>query len=315
MEDSGIRVILADNNVQDRESKRKCMEAQGIQVIYDTGDGKKALEHIQSMKPDVVVLDMILPCIDGIGIIEECKQMEEGESPVFIIETALRMGSMVEQALQAGADYYMMKPVAASVLIKRIKQLDGEQTQIESGGVHTESVKSASVTDAQPDVGQASPMYADRVIEKAEQGVVKEFGDETHSIAKASGNSSYSRFTGDLEIDITNILLEIGIPAHIKGYQYIREGIMMAFYDRNMLHYITKFLYPGIAKKYHTTSSSVERTIRHAIEVAWHRGDLNTLEEVFGNTISAGKGKPTNSEFMALLTDKIRLEYRIRNAC
>lgn len=314
MEDNGIRVILADNNVQDRESKRKCMEAQGIQVIYDTGDGKKALEHIQSMKPDVVVLDMILPCIDGIGIIEECKQMEDGESPVFIIETALRMGSMVEQALQAGADYYMMKPVAASVLIKRIKQLDGEQAQNMPGRIHTGNAASVGATDAHVDVGQASPIYAD----KAEQGLAnefaKDFAEETHSIAKTPG-TSYSRFTGDLEIDITNILLEIGIPAHIKGYQYIREGIMMAFYDRNMLHYITKFLYPGIAKKYHTTSSSVERTIRHAIEVAWHRGDLNTLEEVFGNTISAGKGKPTNSEFMALLTDKIRLEYRIRNAC
>ena len=111
-------------------------------------------------------------------------------------------------------------------------------------------------------------------------------------------------------MDVTNILLEIGIPAHIKGYQYIREGIIMAFYDRNMLHYITKFLYPSIAKKYKTTSSSVERTIRHAIEVAWRRGNMETLEEVFGNTVCAGKGKPTNSEFMALLTDKLRLEYR-----
>jgi two-component system response regulator (stage 0 sporulation protein A) len=120
-------------------------------------------------------------------------------------------------------------------------------------------------------------------------------------------------FCGDLELDVTNILLEIGIPAHIKGYQYIREGIIMAFYDRNMLHYITKFLYPSIAKKYKTTSSSVERTIRHAIEVAWRRGNIETLEEVFGNTVSAGKGKPTNSEFMALLTDKLRLEYRTRS--
>lgn len=315
MEDSGIRVILADNNVQDRESKRKCMEAQGIQVIYDTGDGKKALEHIQSMKPDVVVLDMILPCIDGIGIIEECKQIKDGEGPVFIIETALRMGSMVEQALQAGADYYMMKPVSASVLIKRIKQLDGEQSQSGAGKVHMESMESGSVAASPAVVGQASQDYAEHAVGKVEQRVTQETVEEQHSNTKSHGSSSHSRFTGDLEIDITNILLEIGIPAHIKGYQYIREGIMMAFYDRNMLHYITKFLYPGIAKKYHTTASSVERTIRHAIEVAWHRGDLDILEEVFGNTISAGKGKPTNSEFMALLTDKIRLEYRIRNAC
>lgn len=120
------------------------------------------------------------------------------------------------------------------------------------------------------------------------------------------------RFSGDLEMDVTNILLEIGIPAHIKGYQYIREGIIMSFYDRNMLHYITKFLYPSIAQKYKTTSSSVERTIRHAIEIAWRRGNIDTLEEFFGNTVCAGKGKPTNSEFMALLTDKLRLEYRTK---
>ena len=105
------------------------------------------------------------------------------------------------------------------------------------------------------------------------------------------------------------------MPAHIKGYQYIREGIMMSFADQNMLHYITKFLYPTIAKKYNTSSSSVERTIRHAIEVAWRRGNMETLEHVFGNTISANRGKPTNSEFMALLTDKLRLEYRMREAC
>ena len=117
----------------------------------------------------------------------------------------------------------------------------------------------------------------------------------------------------NLEKDVTDMIHEIGVPAHIKGYQYIREGIIMAFYDRNMLHYITKFLYPSIAKKYKTTSSSVERTIRHAIEVAWRRGDMEVLEEVFGNTVSAGKGKPTNSEFMALLTDKLRLEYRTQS--
>lgn len=124
----------------------------------------------------------------------------------------------------------------------------------------------------------------------------------------------WGHVTGDLERDITNILLEIGVPAHIKGYQYIREGIMIAFYDRNMLHYITKYLYPTIAQKYKTTSSSVERTIRHAIEVAWRRGDLKMLEEVFGNTVCSGKGKPTNSEFMALLTDRLLLEYRSRPA-
>ena len=116
----------------------------------------------------------------------------------------------------------------------------------------------------------------------------------------------------DIEHDVTNIIREIGIPAHIKGYQYMREGIIMAINDMNMLNYITKLLYPTIAKKYKTTSSSVERAIRHAIEVAWNRGKIDVLEEMFGYTISAGKGKPTNSEFIALIADKLRLEYRLR---
>lgn len=115
----------------------------------------------------------------------------------------------------------------------------------------------------------------------------------------------------NIENDVTDIIREIGIPAHIKGYQYIREGIIMSIKDINMLNYITKLLYPTIAKKYKTTSSSVERAIRHAIEVAWGRGKIDVIEEMFGYTVSAGKGKPTNSEFIALISDKLRIEYKM----
>ncbi len=114
----------------------------------------------------------------------------------------------------------------------------------------------------------------------------------------------------DLEKDVTDMIHEIGVPAHIKGYQYLREAIMMSVRDGEMLNSITKILYPTIAKKYQTTSSRVERAIRHAIEVAWSRGNMETLDSLFGYTISIGKGKPTNSEFIALITDKIRLHYR-----
>ncbi|MBR3833607.1 MAG: sporulation transcription factor Spo0A [Lachnospiraceae bacterium] len=115
----------------------------------------------------------------------------------------------------------------------------------------------------------------------------------------------------NIENDVTEIIREIGIPAHIKGYQYIREGIIMSIKDINMLNYITKLLYPSIAKKYKTTSSSVERAIRHAIEVAWGRGKIDVIENMFGYTVSAGKGKPTNSEFIALIADKLRIEYKM----
>jgi len=114
----------------------------------------------------------------------------------------------------------------------------------------------------------------------------------------------------DLEKDVTDMIHELGVPAHIKGYQYLREAIMMAVEDIDMLGSITKILYPTIAKKYQTTASRVERAIRHAIEVAWSRGKMETLDALFGYTINTGKGKPTNSEFIALIADKIRLLYR-----
>ncbi|MBE5945643.1 MAG: sporulation transcription factor Spo0A [Lachnospiraceae bacterium] len=126
---------------------------------------------------------------------------------------------------------------------------------------------------------------------------------------KSKADNTYEVST--IENDVTDIIREIGIPAHIKGYQYIREGIIMAINDMNMLNYITKLLYPSIAKKYKTTSSSVERAIRHAIEVAWGRGKIDVIEEMFGYTVSAGKGKPTNSEFIALIADKLRIEYKM----
>ena len=122
--------------------------------------------------------------------------------------------------------------------------------------------------------------------------------------------SKEKELTFDLEKDVTDMIHEIGVPAHIKGYQYLREAIMMSVEDPDMLGSITKVLYPTIAKKYQTTSSRVERAIRHAIEVAWNRGKMETLDNLFGYTISTGKGKPTNSEFIALIADRIRLQYK-----
>lgn len=131
------------------------------------------------------------------------------------------------------------------------------------------------------------------------------------NVNELPSESGYNYGMNTIENDVTEIIREIGIPAHIKGYQYIREGIMMAVNDMNMLNYITKLLYPSIAKKYKTTSSSVERAIRHAIEVAWGRGKIDVIEDMFGYTVSAGKGKPTNSEFIALIADKLRIEYKM----
>ena len=141
---------------------------------------------------------------------------------------------------------------------------------------------------------------------------IANIGDITGEQAENNDFDVEKRFgSSTIEHDVTEIIREIGIPAHIKGYQYIREGIIMAIHDMNMLNFITKLLYPSIAKKYKTTSSSVERAIRHAIEVAWGRGKIEVIEDLFGYTVSAGKGKPTNSEFIALIADKLRIEYKM----
>ncbi len=288
MEESQFKVIIADSNVQDRESKAKAMDDHGMNVLLATGDGSKALNAIRTEKPDVVILDLILPGVDGIGILEEIHDMVK--KPVIIIETALHMTSLVEDALDLGADYYMMKPVSNTMLMKRMQQL------LHGRGKCRQQFENSNID------GMDKP--GDVVVFEPRQERKPDFSFELPM------HGSVYAYSGDLELDVTNLLLEIGIPAHIKGYQYIREGIILSFYDRTMLQYITKSLYPSIAQIYKTTSGSVERTIRHAIEVAWRRGNLDTLERVFGNTISAGKGKPTNSEFIALLTDKLRLEYR-----
>lgn len=276
MRNTQLKVVIADSNLQERESKQLSMEARGMKVILSTGDGNKVLKVINDGKADIVVMDMVLSGVDGIGILEESRNICE-KKPIIIIQTALRMENLVEQAIKFGADYYMMKPVSNQMLINRVMQLVSKRYTRESEG---------------------------------SLGNIFRKNAREYESARAINNVC----SGNLEIDVTNLLLEIGIPAHIKGYQYIREGIMLSFYDKNMLHYITKCLYPTIAKKYKTTSSSVERTIRHAIEVAFRRGNRQVLEEIFSNTICSKKTKPTNSEFIALLTDKLRLEYRTRNA-
>ncbi|MCX7615478.1 MAG: sporulation transcription factor Spo0A, partial [Clostridiales bacterium] len=113
-----------------------------------------------------------------------------------------------------------------------------------------------------------------------------------------------------VDVEVTNMIREIGIPAHIKGYQYLRDAIIMTVNDMDVINAITKVLYPSVAKKYQTTSSRVERAIRHAIEVAWDRGDLETLQNFFGYTVSNTKGKPTNSEFISMIADRLRLQLK-----
>lgn len=156
------------------------------------------------------------------------------------------------------------------------------------------------------------PFDNDMVINRIKH-IKGSMGKRVHESRKINAYESKMEYIErNLESDVTNIIHEIGIPAHIKGYQFLRDAIIMSVNDMEMLNSITKILYPTIAKKHQTTASRVERAIRHAIEVAWTRGKMDTIDELFGYTVNKGKGKPTNSEFIALIADKIRLEYKTK---
>lgn len=268
-----INILVADHSEISRKElgdffdKRKDMN-----LIDSVDNGQDACAAIVSGQPDIVLLDVVLPVMDGFSVIEKINSDKNvSHRPSFIIVSSIGNQSMIECACKLGVAYYILKPFNLDNLARRILQI---------AAAREESLRQKKVEE---EAGQRE--------------------------AKVLSAAAYTE--NSLEADITNIIREIGIPAHIKGYQYIREAIMMTVNDINLLNYITKLLYPTIAKKYKTTSSSVERAIRHAIEVAWNRGRIDVLEDLFGYTVSAGKGKPTNSEFIALIADKLRLEYRM----
>ena len=255
-----LKVAIADDN----ENMLKVLgqvigQEQDLSVVGTATNGEDTFHIIKEKEPDVVLLDIIMPQIDGLTVMEKVhKDKEIRKTPAFIIISAIGRDSVTEDAFNMGASYYIMKPFDNDMLINRIRYIRN---------VHAENTKAG-----------AAPALEHTVVSDR-----------------------------NLESDITNIIHDIGIPAHIKGYQYLRDAIIMSVNDDEMLGAITKRLYP-----YQTTSSRVERAIRHAIEVAWNRGNTETLNGLFGYTISNGKGKPTNSEFIALIADKIRLQYNIK---
>ena len=237
-----------------------------LEVVGTAKDGEEACKMIKETEPDVVLLDIVMPKLDGLGVLDKVTHdLSIKKHPSFIMISAIGNEKITEEAFLSGANYYIMKPFDNDMVIKQIKQAKKKMDESSKGG----EVRRISAYEKKED--------------KAPQ---------------------------NLEADVTNIIHEIGVPAHIKGYQYLKEAIMMSVDDIEMLNSITKILYPTIAKKYQTTPSRVERAIRHAIEVAWSRGKMDTIDELFGYTIHNGKGKPTNSEFIALIADKIRLDYK-----
>ena len=261
-----LNVAIADDNEKMLRLLGNIIESDDeLSVVGTAKDGEEAYNVIKMKEPDVVLLDIVMPKLDGLGVLDRLNNDKTiKKRPTFIIISAIGQEKITEDAFRLGADYYIMKPFDNDMVLNRIKRIKQHTTS------KTQEIRKVNAYESEEDLNERN-----------------------------------------LEADVTEIIHEIGVPAHIKGYQYLRDAIVMSVNDMDMLNSITKILYPTIAKKYQTTSSRVERAIRHAIEVAWSRGKMDTIDEMFGYTIHNGKGKPTNSEFIALITDRIRLEYKM----
>ena len=224
----------------------------GFHVVGTAADGEQAIRSILDWKPDVLILDLMLPKKDGISVLKAIADMER--KPVVLATSAFISHYVSVTAANLGVRHLLPKPCDITAITE-----------------HLEEIRS----------GETLRLLTPRRMDKT-----------------------------NIESLVTGIIHEIGVPAHIKGYQYLREAIIIAVNDMDVINAITKVLYPQVAKTFGTTPSRVERAIRHAIEVAWDRGDLDTLQRFFGYTVSNTKGKPTNSEFIALIADKLQLQLK-----
>lgn len=260
-----LNVAVADDNENILNLlSETCSLDEDVVIVGKATNGEDVYDIIREKEPDVVLMDLIMPKLDGISVMDRVNSDSTVKKiPKFIIVTAIGKEDVAESAFEMGAYYYIKKPFDTEAVLKQLKFIKDKRS-----------------------------------------GTAQEKG-YLLSYAQKPRKEEHS-----LEGAVTEMIHEIGIPAHIKGYQYLRDAIMMCVSDTEMLNSITKILYPTIAKKNSTTASRVERAIRHAIEVAWSRGKIDTIDELFGYTINNKKGKPTNSEFIALIADKIRLEAK-----
>ncbi|AGE80052.1 MAG TPA: sporulation transcription factor Spo0A [Bacillus sp. (in: Bacteria)] len=259
-----IKVCLVDDNKELVSMLESYVAAQDdMEVIGTAYNGQECLNLLTDKQPDVLVLDIIMPHLDGLAVLEKMRHIERLKQPSVIMLTAFGQEDVTKKAVDLGASYFILKPFDMENLTSHIRQVSGKANTMIKRPLP--SFRSATTVDGKPK---------------------------------------------NLDASITSIIHEIGVPAHIKGYMYLREAISMVYNDIELLGSITKVLYPDIAKKYNTTASRVERAIRHAIEVAWSRGNIDSISSLFGYTVSMSKAKPTNSEFIAMVADKLRLEHK-----
>lgn len=247
-----IKVLIADGTSDFGRECKKELENLGFEALICDKDGYKVMSLLDSQHFDVLLMDVFMPHADGIDVLEHITDSAL-EKPLVLVLSSVDSTEFEEQMINAGADYYFIKPVSPQSVSKRIERL---------------------------------------------------------SVWKKDKRKQSTAPSADIDIVISDIMRQIGVPAHIKGYQYLRTAIKLSVNDSEMLASVTKLLYPTVAKMYNTTSSRVERAIRHAIEVAWDRGDVDVLSSYFGYTIQSQRGKPTNSEFIAMIADKLKLSLK-----
>lgn len=259
---SNITVCVADDN---RELVHLLEEyinnEEDIKVIGRAYNGQECLEILQNTPPDVLILDIIMPHLDGLAVLEKMNSLNLVKKPNIIMLTAFGQEDVTKKAVELGASYYLLKPFDMDILVNKIRD-------------------------------------------------VAKIGAETDRKSLDTNQMRQDNTPMNLDASITSIIHEIGVPAHIKGYMYLREAITLVYHDIELLGTVTKVLYPDIAKSFNTTPSRVERAIRHAIEVAWGRGNIESISKMFGYTVNVSKSKPTNSEFIAMVADKLRIEHR-----
>lgn len=264
-ENEKIKIVIVDDNLQIKNAIVNYLKMQqDMEVVGQGSDGHEAINLIKELEPDVILLDVIMPYLDGIEVLEQINTLKN--KPQSIMVSAVGQEEVIQRAMKLGAAYYIVKPFEIDLLVKRIRELKRNKKN------------------------------------KDRQLVTYPKKEETKPINFHSKS---------VESFISKIIHEVGVPAHIKGYKFLREAIILVLKDSNNLEQITKVLYPKIARRYRTTTSRVERAIRHAIEIAWEKGNNEFISEIFGNTIYDSRKKPTNSEFIAIVSDKIKYELEI----
>ena len=262
-----IRVMLVDDNTELRAAISERLETESdLLVCAECGNGAEALLELEKQPVDVIVLDIIMPQMDGYSFLEELKTRcaaSQAEPPKVIVTSSLNRDDLILRAMNLGACYYMVKPFDPDRLIARIRDVSG-LTQ-----------------------GAGTPYHP-----------------------APSASAAQSDRTPTMDERLSSLFLTIGIPAHIKGYHYLREAVKMTVANPDIINRITKELYPGVAHRFSTSPSKVERAIRHAIEVAWSRGRIEVLNKAFGCQVVTKEDKPTNGEFIAMIADKLTLERK-----